>query len=353
MAKRVIFSDIHFGDRQCSLSSQSVALGLRSFLWELGTIDELILAGDILDANISSLTTAIEGKKNSGPWPKQLGFRQWLSHLFEDSNFDVARIVYIPGNHDYIIWNILSTNEAFVVPISEGKAPISLPLMQGTFSKPFIGGTAPARIRDRFQVIYPEYEFALAGRQVLVTHGHYLDEQQTLFKHLEELIRIEHGNRQEAIRKFFIGTAQYQVLANAVSFMKASRTFVEKAYKGVSAVFDAINVLGRLRDQPIDTNLLKAVEGYLYYFRGKEAPDVFVFGHTHNSGHASTSTLSQSKGKRLINKTIDVWNTGCFLGSRSTRPAGTFILIDDDPAVKDPIRLLQVDSKGNVKQKTC
>ncbi len=217
MAKRVIFSDLHFGDPQCSLSRQSVALGLRSFLWGLGPVKELILAGDILDANISSLTRAIEGRKTSGSWPKQIGFRQWLSHLFEDGKFDVERIVYIPGNHDYIIWNILSTNEVFVDPISQGRVPTNLPLTEGVFPQPFVRGIAPEAVRDRFLAIYPDYEFDLAGRPVLVTHGHYLDEQQTLFKNLDELIRKEKGNKKEAIRKFFIGTAQYQAVANAVS----------------------------------------------------------------------------------------------------------------------------------------
>jgi hypothetical protein len=61
MAKRLIFSDIHFGDPSCSLSNKSVAEGLRSFLWDLSEVQDLILAGDILDANISSLTRAIEG----------------------------------------------------------------------------------------------------------------------------------------------------------------------------------------------------------------------------------------------------------------------------------------------------
>jgi len=114
MAKRVIFSDLHFGDASCSLSSQPVALGLRSFLWGLGDVKELILAEDILDANISSLHVAIEGRNGSSSWPKQLGFRRWLASLFENDNFNVESIVYVPGNHDYIIWNILSTIQSVI-----------------------------------------------------------------------------------------------------------------------------------------------------------------------------------------------------------------------------------------------
>ncbi|MBZ5563038.1 MAG: metallophosphoesterase [Acidobacteriia bacterium] len=347
MAKRVIFSDLHFGDPQCSLSNQSVAMGLRSFLWGLGPVEELILAGDILDANISSLTRAIEGKKSSGPWPKQIGFRFWLAHLFEDNKFDVKRIVYIPGNHDYIIWNILSTNEVFVDPISQGKVPTNLPLTEGTFLQPFLRGVAPENIRDRFCAVYPDHEFDLAGRAVLVTHGHYLDEQQTLFKNLDELIRKENGNKKKAVRKFFVGTAQDQAVANAVSYLKDTREFVEKAYKSISSIFDAI---GKLRNKPIDVKMLKAIEMYLCYFRNKQ-PDVFVFGHTHEAGHATTAVLGSDKGKRLIPKDIEVWNDGSFLYSRSKRLAGTFVATDDSPEKGGPIKLFEVDSKGVVKEK--
>lgn len=207
MAVRVIFSDLHFGDPLCSLRRKVVTQGLRSFLQGLGRIDEIILAGDILDANISSLTRAIEGLKGTGAWPKQLGFRAWLSYLLEDGGVDVGRIIYIPGNHDYIVWNILSTDKAFVQPISNGQVPTELPLMEAVFSKPFIRGVAPFSMQDKFSVIYPDYEFNLAGQSVLVTHGHYLDELQTLMKNLTELVRKEGGNEARAVRKFFIGTA--------------------------------------------------------------------------------------------------------------------------------------------------
>ena len=122
MALRVIFSDLHFGDPACSLRLKPVSDGVRDFLHGLGPIKEIVFAGDILDANISSLTKAIQGTKNApGVWPKRIGFRKWLVHLFAGGGLDVGGIVYIPGNHDYIIWNILSTNKAFVEPLSKGQ----------------------------------------------------------------------------------------------------------------------------------------------------------------------------------------------------------------------------------------
>ena len=349
MAKRLIFSDLHFGDERCSLKRKSVANGLREFLRGLQHADELILAGDILDANISSLTLAIEGKKGSGLWPKQLGFRDWLSFIFEDQKFKVDRIIYTPGNHDYIIWNILATDRAFVQPISKGKIPTEIPLMEGTFTDPFIQGVAPKRLRDNFIVVYPNYEFMLAGRKVLVTHGHYLDEKQTLFKNLKKLIRKAGGNERKAVRKFFIGTAQYQAVANSVSYMKKSRELVDKVHKTLGDFLDAIDIIGKLRNQPIDKEMLKAIEMYLRYFCDKE-PDVFIFGHTHEAGYAQIKNFRRKKGRRPKNKLVEVWNDGSFIIKGGT--AGTFLVADDNLPPEEMIKIYKVGSKGKVQVKS-
>jgi len=345
MAKRLIFSDLHFGDESCSLKKRSVAEGLREFLRGLQHADELILAGDILDANISSLTLAIEGKKGSGSWPKQIGFRDWLAFIFEDQKFKVDRIVYTPGNHDYIIWNILATDKAFVQPISQGVIPTEIPLMEGTFTDPFIRGVAPMGLRDSFVVVYPNYEFELAGRKVLVTHGHYLDEKQTLFKNLKKLIHEAGGDERKAVRKFFIGTAQYQAVANSVSYMKKTRELVDKTHKTLGDLLDAIDIIGKLRHQPIDNEMLKAIEMYLRYFCGKE-PDIFIFGHTHEAGYAQIKNFRRKKGKRPQNKVIDVWNDGSFITKGGT--AGTFLIADDNLPPGDMIRIYKVDQKGKL-----
>lgn len=340
MAKRLIFSDLHFGDPQCSLRREAVTTGFRDFLRGLGPVDELILAGDILDANISSLTTAIEGVKGKGTWPKQMGFRQWLAFMFADAGFNVNRIVYLPGNHDYIIWNILSTDQAFVQPISQGKVPTGLPLMNGVFPGAFIRGVAPKEWRDRFVVVYPDYEFTLSGQQILVTHGHYLDDKQTLFKDLDKLIRKEGGDEAKAVRKFFISTAQYQAVANAISYLKGSRTLVEKVYKTLDGFW---SMFGKLRNQPIDDEMLTAIDLYLRYF-AKKQPDVFIFGHTHEAGH--TFIKASGKGSRKV----EVWNDGGFLEVVDRNLAGTFLLAEDDGA-RGKITLYEVTLDGQIREK--
>jgi len=347
MPKRLIFSDLHFGDPSCSLYEETVADGLRDFVRGLEPVDELILAGDVLDGNISSLTMAIWGRKGTEPWPEQIGFQGWLDHLFADDAFKVDRIVYIPGNHDYIIWNILSTEKAFVEPISNGEIPVDLPLMEAVFFRPFIRGVAPVKLRDRFVVVYPDYRFALNGREALVTHGHYLDDKQTLFKNLDELVRQENGDTSKAVRDFFIRTAQYQAVASAVSYVKSTRGLVDKIHKGISNICD---ICGSARNQPIDEEMLNAIDMYLYYFR-HQSPDVFLFGHTHQAGHVNTLDYDSKKDKWLLGRAVDVWNDGTFLTPPSSDRAGTFILTDDGAGVGREVLLYEVDIDGAVTEK--
>jgi predicted phosphodiesterase len=212
--------------------------------------------------------------------------------------------------------------------------------MSGIFPAAFVRGVAPEEWRDRFVVVYPDYEFTLSDRQVLVTHGHYLDGKQTLFKDLDELVRKEGGNEAKAVRKFFIGTAQYQAVANAISYLKGSRTLVEKVYKSLDGFW---GMFGKLRNQPIDEEMLTAIELYLLHF-AKKQPDVFIFGHTHEAGH--NFTKASCKGTRKV----EVWNDGGFLEAVDRNLAGTFLLTEDDGAM-GKITLYEVKLDGQIREK--
>lgn len=355
MAIRVIFSDLHFGDSNCSLRRQAVASSVRSFLRKIGKIDELILNGDILEANLSPLKTAIEGVKGTSAWPKQIGFRKWLAYIFEGDKFKAGKIVYIPGNHDYIIWNILSTNKVFVDQIFQGKVLDKLPLTESEFLRPFVKGTAPTKYQNKFIVSYPDYTFSHGNSKVLVTHGHYLDKSQTFGKDLKEYIRAAKGDKKKGGRDFFIATAQYQAIANMVSYRKSTRDAVEWFYKGPYEVISFMkkwcNPIATMRNKSINKDTLKAIEMYLsYHIGGKsKAPDVFIYGHTHKPGRSNTSKLE--KRYRLIRKDIDVWNDGGFFENKKTKFAGSFMVTDDKAQIQDQIQLYHVDLKGNIVRK--
>ncbi len=112
--KTIVLSDLHFVDPSCSLRHPRVQAGLLDFVQHQGRIDKIVLAGDILDANINSLTHAIEG------FDGHLGFRAWLASVAALGACATTEFVYVPGNHDYIIWNLLSTHTAFMEPLERG-----------------------------------------------------------------------------------------------------------------------------------------------------------------------------------------------------------------------------------------
>jgi predicted phosphodiesterase len=345
MAKRLIFSDLHFGDKDCTLSQQIIAQSLRNFLWELKKVDEIVLAGDILDANISSLTVAVEGiGGGKSKWPKQVGFRKWLDYIFEDKKFQADRIVYVAGNHDYKIWDILSTNRAYVEPVSQGIIPRDLPLRRDVFCEPFISGVAPDHMRKKFIVSYPNYEFKCGCKDVLVTHGHYLDSKQTRFKTLKQMIKESGGKTKEAARKFFIGASQYQAVASAVSHMKDTREFINKVVKTGG---NLLEIFGFLRDEPISASQLEAIEYYLKYICEKE-PDIFIFGHTHKPAYARSDDFKRTASKRIISKVFDVWNDGTFLENKHEKIAGSFMLLEETPGNNCVVKLYDLKMNGKL-----
>lgn len=355
MAKRVIFSDLHFGDSACSLRFRRVAEGLRKYLHGHRSIEEIILAGDILDTNISSFTTAMfgvgggmtPGSGSAIKWPKQIGLQGWLTHLLADGDFKVNRIVYIPGNHDYKTWDLIATQANFMNPVAAGERPTkdSVPLMEGEFSHSFISGLAPKSNRRQFVVVYPDYLFHLGEKKVLVTHGHYLDKKQTMGKSIEDALKEKDGNKAAARRLFFQRTAQYQAVASAVSYVETTRNRVDSIHKMINRLYDMS--LGSLRNKPIDGKQLKAIEQYLFYYR-QLSPDIFIFGHTHEAGHSSTASFRRTENKRLIKKIIDVWNTGCFLDGSHKNWAGSFIFTDDKSPAGNQINLVFVKKDGNI-----
>lgn len=354
MTRRVIFSDLHFGDEACSLRYRKVAESVRAYLRTLGHVDELILAGDILDANISSFTRAmfgVDAGSSAGPdaWPKQIGLKSWLAHLLagdelegdprEGARLTVGRILYLPGNHDYKVWDLIATQENFCKPIAAGTRPSpgTLPLMEGAFSDTFVSGLVPEAYRDRVTVKYPDHLFDVGEQQVLVTHGHYLDKKQTRGRTIQQARKKTAGDLAAARRLFFQQTAQYQSAANAVSYLVSTREKVDWLHKKLGKALGL--TFGWTGGPPIDRERVNAVAHYLHYYRGL-APDVFIFGHTHEADHQRSAGYRGSAVEKLLGKDLDLWNSGCFLGDSSKDPVGSFVVIDDSEPAGQRFRLV-------------
>jgi len=344
----LILSDLHFGTEETSLNQSVIAKSLVDYMATKGPWRSVIFSGDLLDLNLSTFTISIEGKKSGGK--TMLGFREFLKRLCDPnvSGLAVDIWIYIPGNHDYFIWNLLSTKEACTDVLAAGQSmrSVTTPLKEGTWrhGSAFISGVFPRQIRNKVTVQYPDHVIKYSIGRIVITHGHYLDPKQTLFKRLDKLIQ-ETGSVKSAVRKMFIETAQYQAVANAVSYTPEMRKFVNylfgpksmaKKVRGIIAryVGDATNIfpVSPLRDEPINEGQLRAIEFYVRYFRNyRDAPDYFIFGHTHEQGSSSTSHIPVNK-RLYRNKEIQVYNSGTFFPKRSN--AATFITV-------------QVPKKGN------
>jgi hypothetical protein len=76
-----------------------------------------------------------------------------------------TEFVYVPGNHDYIIWNLLSTQTAFMEPLERGDTLGKGPLMAQYYPAPFVRGVAPPSHRNRFHVDYPDHVIDVNGKK--------------------------------------------------------------------------------------------------------------------------------------------------------------------------------------------
>ena len=113
--KLAITSDTHLGDPLCSLvewNGNDYVEGpkYQEFREAAGTNnDYLILLGDILDFSVTSYENAYRAGK------------VFFTLVQKDKIAD--QIIYVPGNHDYDIWNIVENEVNIIHQIKNGKIP--------------------------------------------------------------------------------------------------------------------------------------------------------------------------------------------------------------------------------------
>jgi predicted phosphodiesterase len=355
---------MHFGTAEVSLNDPGVVDELCRYISVNKPWKAIIFSGDLLDLNLATLTTALEG--NNSTDTRLLGFREFTKHVLDrlGDALSVENWIYIPGNHDYWVWNTLSTQVACLSVLSSGSCMGSIPspLMQYKWqgNAAFISGVFPASVRDRVVVEYPDHVITCNEGNILITHGHYLDWSQTEFEDLCKSLK-NCKNQKDAVRRIFIQTAQYQAVANAVSFTSRTRRFIDllfgpgnlkdkiikyfkNLFKNASAVFNS-----SMRNKTIDTKQLMFIEYYLKYFRNYEVepPKHFIFGHTHKQGSASTKDIPNAK-KIYNDKEIKVFNAGSFLADEKTWAA--FLTVEITPGQEPKISLLNISKDYKVVQ---
>lgn len=358
----LILSDMHFGVNEVSLNNAKVVDVLYQYMTEHKPWNSVIFSGDLLDLNLATLTTALEG--NNSTDTRLLGFREFVKHALDklgDSS-SVENWIYIPGNHDYWVWNTLSTQIACLSVLSSGSCmgTIPSPLMQYKWqgNAAFISGVFPISIRDRVAVEYPNHVITYNGGDILITHGHYLDWSQTELEDLCKSLK-ECKDQKGTVRRIFIKTAQYQAVANAVSFTSHTRRFIDllfgpgnlkdKIIKYFKHLFENASTIfnSSMRDKTIDTKQLMFIEYYLKYFRNyeDEPPKYFIFGHTHKQGSASTKYLSDVE-TLYQGKEIKVFNAGSFLTDGEA--LASFLTVEITPGQEPDIKMFNISKDYKV-----
>jgi len=349
--KYLVLSDLHFGTPQTSVNNPIALNALRKYLSDHGPWAEVIFSGDLLDLNLSTMTKAIEGDNEQGI----TGFRKFMADLTSPP-LPVDQWVYIPGNHDYHIWDLLSIPVVSTQVLASGKplGTIPMPYMAGQWrgTQAFISGVFPPAEISKVLVDYPIHPVDCSGKRLVLTHGHYLDPSQTQAG-ISKNLAATPQNIQKAVREMFIETAQYQAIAHAVSYTYKSRRLVDllvgpdnlwSRFKRVLLRSKKGAFASPLRDQPINEQQLRAIEFFLLYCCGQAAPPhTFIFGHTHSPGKSSTK---QIPGERRYPKdNIEVYNAGSFYPS--DKILGTFLEIA--PGASDPvISVSGIDNNGNI-----
>jgi predicted phosphodiesterase len=207
-----VISDTHFGDDLCTLvrarpegGPPGPGLAYAALRRAVGRVDYLVLLGDIIDLSVASYEEAYRAA------------RAFFVALQRDG---LAReLVYVPGNHDFDIWNVVEHQVSVINQLKQGALPrpfkravpgvidareprprLRLPdvaahpewhatrsdygglfLDHITLSPAEAGGGRARGEPLVFDVAYPNlYLVTEDGESVLLTHGHYLEAYWTL-----------------------------------------------------------------------------------------------------------------------------------------------------------------------------
>jgi len=366
----LVLSDMHFGTPESSINKSLFNNGLIQYMVSRAPWEEIVFIGDLLDINLSTLTKAIEGTNGAGKDKPLLGFRKFIEALDsgmkqKDPTKGLRELAgnwfYVPGNHDYKIWDILSTMIVCTEVLTCGKplGSVLTPLMNYRWvgkESFFAGIFQPYGVQDQVVVEYPNHDILFGPdiKMMVLTHGQYLDSTQTGFNNLSDHFHnlTLPADIIKAKRRIFIETAQYQTVANAVSFTKFWRSLTN-IIVGPDAVGNKLQKIKNkcigwllkfffpsegIKSKQISSKQLLNIEFYLEQFCGYAPPPRwFIYGHTHRQGNGKTSRLG-----------VNVYNAGsCY---RDRGMPITFIEIEADAGGEPRIQQMCVDPSGTVRQ---
>lgn len=317
MTFSLVLSDLHFGDPRCTLHSMNTARALVRNLSEFKPVTEIFLLGDILDLQLANWAQALEGTI-AGKFPKQAtGFRYFLNFLLRETG--AHKIIYIPGNHDYRIFDYHSVERYLMGPLRQGKK------LSGkiAFFRKFQGGFLQGIIDVpdvNLQIHYPHYSMKVNKSRLILTHGHQFDPTQAFSHEVGKIFRKKENLSKEEIRKireqYFRRVSLYQNVVSGLSMKRELRKWFSSLYEPLTAFKQTWE--HRSRKTFLTPAMRRSIEAYVRYFCRAKKVDGLIFGHTHKPGKASLTT----------GPVRYIWNAGTFLKESASSPLGSFITIE-------------------------
>jgi UDP-2,3-diacylglucosamine pyrophosphatase LpxH len=309
----LILSDLHFGDSRCTLHSMKTAHALVSRLKEYQPLEEIFLLGDILDLQLATWAQSIEGRILEAPAKRAVGFRYFLNFLLKETG--AKNVTYIPGNHDYKIFDYHSIDRHLILPLRNGKKLSGRVSFYRNFSPSFLQGLLESS-EAQMRVVYPHHILKVGKSRLLLTHGHYFDSSQSFYQELAKVFpdSVPKDKVPHLRRKFFHRTSTYQSVVSGLSTQPKLRGAFNKIYQPVTSFKEKLG--HRTRKSFLTPVMRRNMESYVMFCcRGKV--DGVIFGHTHKPGKAT-----------LRNETLrHVWNTGSFLRESPKSPNGSFLTV--------------------------
>lgn len=311
----VVISDTHFGDPNELLVTPQAIDGLTSAISELGTVDELVLLGDIFDFW-------------QAPFPEAIArARDFMAAMFMLDN--VGRMVYLVGNHDHHIFRMWYEGEVSKrLEAGDLEQPeLTIPL---TAVCPAMEPLKPEGARVPLYMSYPMHQVRVKDNVVLLTHGHLLGfYERSLWA----------PKRHSRFSSLILNRSDKLELDDMERFMSpyyemtALSTFVPGVVEGRYWIYRMVNRTSKMwgvtdgsrvsfyRGTTVEDNAVE-IEALLNHFCA-EMPDYFVYGHTHRAGRLALP-LSQAVAI----------NSGCWVGGDSDINArNTIVEISDEARI--------------------
>jgi len=323
----LVLSDLHFGDSRCSLHSMRTAHALVARLKEYQPLEEIILLGDILDLQLATWSQAIEGRILDAPTKRAVGFRYFLNFLLQETS--AKQITYIPGNHDYKIFDYHSIDRHLLRPLRNGKKLSGRVSYYRKFPFSFLQGLIRSS-QVQMRVIYPHHILRIRKFRLLLTHGHYFDSSQSFYRQIAKVFSNPPEKAElAAIRKaFFRRTSAYQNVVSGLSIQPGLRAIFNSVYQPITSFHEKLR--HKTRRSFLTATMLRNMESYVSFCcRGRV--DGILFGHTHRPGKSSFKEGSLRC----------VWNAGTFLRESSDSPSGSFVTIclNGKMPIEDAVRV--------------